>query len=426
MWAAGGVSNMAGATPASGQGGPQGSPAGSAAEDTYNAVKPLYLKSRDLPNEDNTYFTVRELCRAAEVVSGVNSMEGAQRIGGLWRLYPATGLVRIKLLTEGISLRGFHVPLLDNNPYIRGVSNREIDTTRLLISDIPLGIPNSEIEKVLTKKGCKMTSSIKFELERDESGHLTHWKTGRRFLYIEVPQTLLPKDIKIGQFTGKLFYKEQRQVISDMTCYNCFGQGHISRECPNPVKCRACRVEGHREGDNVCHLNIHGTENDGHFPGLASSQASASAPNVVAGPSAMQPATPTHQAAGDTLASPAGDTPALHGSQDVVGTQEAEPALPAAMPELEPQPQPESTPVALEDSVEGTQDRAAHAQGSEPQTESSESEMGNPETHQIAEPKEQRKKQKKKRQSNSILQLLKKRPPSPEEHEDKKRRTDNK
>ena len=70
------------------------------------------------------------------------------------------------------------MPLLDNNPYIRGVSNREIDTTRLLISDIPLGIPNSEIEKVLTKKGCEMTSSIKFELERDESGHLTHWKTG--------------------------------------------------------------------------------------------------------------------------------------------------------------------------------------------------------------------------------------------------------
>ena len=291
--------------------------------------------------------------------------------------------------------------LLDNNPYIRGVSNREIDTTRLLISDIPLGIPNSEIEKALTKKGCKMTSSIKFELERDESGNLTQWKTGRRFLYIEVPQTPLPKDIKIGQFTGKLFYKEQRQVISDMTCYNCFGQGHISRECPNPVKCRACRVEGHREGDNVCHLNIHGTENDKHFPGLASPQASASAPNAVAGPSAIQPATPTHQAAGDTLASPAGDTPALPGSQDVVVTQEAEPALPAAM--LEP------TPVALEDSVEdsGIPDQAAHAQGSEPQTESSESEMGNPEAHQIAEPKGQRKKQKKMRQSNSILQLLK-------------------
>ena len=134
MWAAGGVSNMAGATPASGQGGPQGSPAGSAAEDTYNAMKPLYLKSRELPNEDHTYFTVCELCHAAEVVSGLNSMEGAQRIGGLWRLYPATGLVRLKLLTEGISLRGFHVPLLDNNPYIRRVSNREIDTTRLLIS----------------------------------------------------------------------------------------------------------------------------------------------------------------------------------------------------------------------------------------------------------------------------------------------------
>ena len=280
--------------------------------------------------------------------------------------------------------------LLDNNPYIRGVSNREIDTTRLLISDIPLGIPNSEIEKVLTKKGCKMTSSIKFELERDESGNLTQWKTGRRFLYIEVPQTPLPKDIKIGQFTGKLFYKEQRQVISDMTCYNCFGQGHISRECPNPVKCRACRVEGHREGDNVCLLNIHGTENDEHFPGLASPQASASA-------------------AGDILASPAGYTPALPGSQDVVVTQEAEPALPAAM--LEPQPQPESTPVALEDSVEdsGIPDQAAHAQGSEPQTESSENEMGNPEAHQIAEPKGQRKRQKKMRQSNSILQLLKKR-----------------
>ena len=109
----------------------------------------------------------------------------------------------------------------------------------------------------------------------------------------------------------------------------------------------------------------------------------------------MQPATPTPQAAGDTLASPAGDTPALPSGLDVVVTQEADPALPAAMPEQEPQP--ESTSVALEDSVEDSDspDQAAHAQGSEPQTESSESEMGNPETHQIAEPKRQRKKQKK-------------------------------
>ena len=34
-----------------------------------------------------------------------------------------------------------------------------------------------------------MTSSTKFELERDESGQLAHWKTCRRFRYIDVPHT---------------------------------------------------------------------------------------------------------------------------------------------------------------------------------------------------------------------------------------------
>ena len=49
-----------------------------------------------------------------------------------------------------------------------------------------------------------------------------------------------------------------------MTSHNCFGEGHISRECPNPVKCQSCRVDGHREGDNLCHLNSHGTDDYRH------------------------------------------------------------------------------------------------------------------------------------------------------------------
>ncbi|GFR90758.1 hypothetical protein ElyMa_002575700 [Elysia marginata] len=58
--------------------------------------------------------------------------------------------------------------------------------------------------------GVALRSPIKDEHYRDEMGGLTHFKSSRRFVYINIPKTPLPKMMKVGaNFTAYLYYREQ-------------------------------------------------------------------------------------------------------------------------------------------------------------------------------------------------------------------------
>ena len=140
------------------------------------------------------------MCRACEQVSGPQTMEGAQRIGGLWRLYPRSTEARTQLLLQGIDSRGVHVELSDTNPFLLSPDGTEVQSTRLLVSDVPLSSSNKDIEDTLLRLGCKLLSPLRYELERDELGHLTQWKTGHRYVFIAVPASPLQRGVKIGIF----------------------------------------------------------------------------------------------------------------------------------------------------------------------------------------------------------------------------------
>ena len=261
---------------------------------TLKTVKPVFTKVRK--DSDNEY-TVCQMCRACEQVSGPQTMEGAQRIGGLWRLYPRSTEARTQLLLQGIDLRGVHVELSDTNPFLLSPDGTEVQSTRLLVSDVSLSSSNKDTEDTLLRLGCKLLSPLRYELERDESGHLTQWKTGRRYVFIVVPTSPLQRDVKIGIFNAKLYHREQKSVRNVATCYNCFEKGHISRDCPNPTKCRVCHQEGHKQGDQTCALNMSSTTT---FPTLTPS-----------------PAAPSSQGQGDQPSSQGqGDRPVVQGPED--------------------------------------------------------------------------------------------------------------
>ena len=223
-------------------------------EDTLNIVEPVFVKINNLPPSCDD-ITIPELCISCEEVSGHKTMEGAQRIGGLWRLYPNTTEARSKLLVSGLKLNGIAVPLYNRNPFLmRDSEDTEIPSTRVTISKIPLSYSNLEIEQALEALSVTLLSKVRYELARDKNNRLTRFKTGRRFVFTSIPDSPLPRNLNLGTMTGEIYHKEQRAAAKRNTaeCFKCLERGHMASSCLKPLKCRDCRQEGHRSGDPAC------------------------------------------------------------------------------------------------------------------------------------------------------------------------------
>ncbi|KAI8484816.1 hypothetical protein Bbelb_374130 [Branchiostoma belcheri] len=221
---------------------------------TMPMVKPAYMKYNEAITREDRWLSTRESCGAAEKIAGYDTMEGAQLVGGLWRLYPKTKTARATLLAEGLTLRGRKIPLYDNNPYIvDGQGENNAPTTRVTIKGIPLYADDRDIVKTLERFGCKLRSAVMYEKDRDEDKKLTRWKNGNRFVFIEIPAEPLPAKMTFGNFRGAVKHREQHyKKPEDMTCEKCLQRGHYSKICPNDIVCRGCGMSGHKQGDPDC------------------------------------------------------------------------------------------------------------------------------------------------------------------------------
>ena len=213
--------------------------------DHGRSTPPVFIPSRNLPdNTDNgIQYTVRELCAAAEKTSGYNSVIGAQKIGGLWRIYPKSAENRAMLLLKGIEVRNITVNPFDKNPYIVKTPDgeKEVQTTKLIIGNLPISYSNDEIERKLLQLGCEPQSKLMMERDRDERGGLTRWLTGRRFVYIRIPGRALPEEISIGSATATLYHREQKNKPENSTCSRCLTKGHLASSCTSDIVCRTCK-----------------------------------------------------------------------------------------------------------------------------------------------------------------------------------------
>lgn len=257
---------MAGSRGSEGGGGGEGREGGERRSAEIERCEPVFVINNQLPAFEQKQFSTAEICAAAERVCGYNSIEGAQRIGSLWRIYPRSRDNRQKLLLQGLVLRGVQVAVKSRNPFlVRAPQGSDIvgdhmadqpPSTKLVISNIPLSYSDNDILLAVNNLGVTALSKLISERDRDEQGKLTHWKTGRRFMYIALPKTPLPKTLEVGPFKASLFHKEQKTADRQRaaTCRNCLQTGHLAADCSAPVKCRQCFKDGHKAGDPVCSL----------------------------------------------------------------------------------------------------------------------------------------------------------------------------
>eukprot|EP00745_Piridium_sociabile_P017322 TRINITY_DN26057_c0_g1_i5.p1 TRINITY_DN26057_c0_g1~~TRINITY_DN26057_c0_g1_i5.p1 ORF type:complete len:366 (+),score=55.96 TRINITY_DN26057_c0_g1_i5:150-1247(+) len=220
-----------------------------------SGVTPVFVLNNQLPAFDQKFVTTAEICSAVEITSGYDSIEGAQRIGGLWRIYPRSQEARHKLLLQGFTIRKVRVEVKNTNPFLVSTPDgkeKEIMATKLIINNVPLSFSDEEIVKSVKQLKVSIRSKIIDERDRDSNGKLTRWKTGRRFLYIDVPTEPLPKLLEMGPFKASLFHKEQKHLDSE--CGKCLRKGHRTAACDNPVKCRQCFKDGHKAGDPHCDM----------------------------------------------------------------------------------------------------------------------------------------------------------------------------
>ena len=216
---------------------------------------PLFIKNVDIPDSRERPLKVYEMCRAAQEVTGQNTMLGAQIIKGLWRLYPKKNEDREKLIEYGIYIRNVHIQPWKKNPYSITDDGNEKPTTKVWIDNIPISVANEQIEIALNSKGVEFRSQIIDEKARDFDNKLTDFLTGRRFVIITVPETPLDTELQInGNFKAKIFHWEQKFIKRPpkVSCSRCLMAGHHVTQCMNDIVCKLCKQPGHKQGDAYC------------------------------------------------------------------------------------------------------------------------------------------------------------------------------
>lgn len=212
--------------------------------------KPVFLRENDVQDTDKKALTGEELYIALAKGGKRDKIAGIQRIRSLWRIYLTCPKERIRLISNGLGVRGAIAPVYDLNPFTR---EKEDNLTRVTIKDIPLSVDDDVIRSELQARKSEVVGSIIRQKLR-VNGQLTSCLNGDRVLYIRPPSQPLPRKLVfVSSFVARIYHLGQPLSA---TCSKCLQAGHHVSTCTNDVRCRQCKESGHiqsacPEGSNM-------------------------------------------------------------------------------------------------------------------------------------------------------------------------------
>ena len=186
------------------------------------SIPPLFLYANALPDK----VTDLQICQASIRLTGANNVVAAQRFGPIWHLYPKTMEDRALLAGRIMSIDGREATLFSKNPaHLINQYNQPLPSAKLTIGGIPLLIPSEMVTDSLVQEGFKPRSPVYFDQIQIKEGIPSHWYSGTRVVYIDVPNKTPPPIITIASYDCQVHYIDY------------LGRGYV-KEQPDPQTCQ--------------------------------------------------------------------------------------------------------------------------------------------------------------------------------------------
>lgn len=192
------------------------------------------------------WLTHTELYMALSDRIDSSHITGLQRVRGLWRIYIDNLNDKVKLMAEGVNLRGKVLPVLNTNPQRPDGEG----TVRVRVKNIPLSADDGMITRGLTLRGVDVINVMREKLRIN--GKLTNCETGDRLVSVKASSLKepLPNFMVFGLFKARVLHTGQKiGSPPDKKCSKCLQSGHRLSECENDLVCRKCKMSGHKEID---------------------------------------------------------------------------------------------------------------------------------------------------------------------------------
>lgn len=212
-------------------------------------VKPVFIKENDVRGPGANRFgwiEEDEVIDALVELVDLSHLKGVQRIYRAWRIYVDNIPDRVKLLSNGLSMRGRLVQVIPDNPN-RPIYSPET-TTRLVVSNVPLSIFDGQLIRKLELMGCKVISFWREKLRYKT--RLTDCDNGRRIVIVEKLRKNIPKYIDISTYRGTIwYYGMPKEETQKKVCGKCKRDNHATHECTYQIVCNKCGEEGHKKDE---------------------------------------------------------------------------------------------------------------------------------------------------------------------------------